>query len=105
MQGGTETGRFTYSIGGVYANYFQVTPEGYIQCIRPGFAMQVTNRESIKITITCSEMDIGEVVTSDPLDITVIISKVNDKPPKLQQYNPLELKAGPPTDNPVVTVR
>ena len=72
--------------------------------MRPGWATQLPNRESIKITITSSEVDTQEVLSSDPLDITVMISSTNDNPPKLQQYNPLELKAGPPTDTPVVTV-
>ncbi|OWA51282.1 Protocadherin-15 [Hypsibius exemplaris] len=96
-------GRFTYSVGGVYASYFQVTPDGYIQCIRPGFASQ-TSRENIKITITCQEQDTAEVFNSDPLDITIVVAKVNEHTPKLQQYNPVELKAGPPDGRPVVTV-
>ena len=91
-------------MGGIYGNYFQVTPEGYIQCIRPGFASQVTNRENIKISVTCTEQDTVEVLTSDPLEITVMIAKVNEHTPRLQQYNPVELRAGPPDGRPVVTV-
>ena len=97
-------GRFTYSVGGVFGNYFQVTPEGYIQCIRPGFSSQ-PSRENIKISITCSEQDTAEVFNSDPLDITIVVSKINEHTPKLQQYNPVELRAGPPDGRPVVTVR
>ncbi|XP_055343376.1 cadherin-99C-like isoform X2 [Paramacrobiotus metropolitanus] len=97
-----QNGRFSYTISGDYANYFQVTPDGYIQCIRPGFASQITERESIKITITCTEQDTNEIYTSDPMDVTIVVVKVNEHTPKLQQYNPVELKAGPPDPSKIV---